>query len=140
MGDDKSDQHHAAAEPVTPATVLAELQRHEKAEKKLVNLQTVVILLGIVGTVLGGFRVLVISAWAQAKDHADAGVAIVRAEFEAHKAEEATARRRMESQVDNLMIEMRESRKEQRAIYDYMKTGREQPSLERPLPPLDGGR
>ena len=125
---------------VTPATVLQELKSHEAAEKKTLNLQTVVILLSIVGSILGGARLVVVSAWAQAKEHTDAGLGVLRAEFDAHKKEEETARRVQEHQVNAMRTEVYELRKEQRALYDYMKTGREQPILDRPLPPLDGGQ
>jgi hypothetical protein len=82
----------------------------------------------------------VVGAWAQAKEHSDAGIAIVRAEFEAHKGEESAARRATEAQMTEVKKELYEMRKEQRAIYDYMKTGRDQPILEQPLVVPDGGR
>lgn len=139
---DEAPKTKTGEHEVTPATVLEEIRRHEKDEKKTLNLQTIVILISIIGSILGGARFVVVSAWAQAQDHADAGLGVLRAEFDAHKREEETARRGQEAQVNSMRTEVYELRKEQRALYDYMKTGRDQPILEKPLPPppLDGGR
>ena len=102
--------------------------------------QNVGIIIGIVASVLGGARYLVVATWAQGKEHADAGVAVLRAEFAAHVQEEAQSRKTTLEQVKDQRVEVREMRQELRAVYDYMKTGREQPTLEKPLPPMDGGR
>lgn len=111
------------------------------------NLQTVVIILSIIGTLLGGARYLVVATWAQGKEHADAGVTVLRAEFEAHKREEASERDRTRSEVQLMRVEQYDMRKELRGLYDYQKTGREPEAFKQPLPPpplptppRDGGR
>lgn len=126
--------------PVSSGDVLDELHRHEKSERWQLKLQTAVLLLGIVGTILGGAKWLVSATWAQGKEHADAGVTVLRAEFAAHVKEETQSRQVTLDQVKEQRTETRELRQELRAVYDYMKTGREQPTLEKPLPPMDGGR
>lgn len=112
--------------------------------KRDLRLQTLVILLSLIGTVVGGAKWVVSSSWAQAKEHVDAGVSVLRAEFEAHKKEESGERDRTRNEVQQMRVEQYDMRKELRSLYDFQKTGRPQPALEKPLPPppvpLDGGK
>lgn len=107
----------------------------KEVERKYLTLQTLVILLGIAGSILGGARWVVTSSWAQAKEHADAGISVLRAEFDAHKREESSERDRTRGDVQLMRVEQYDMRKELRSLYDYQKTGRPQPTLEQPLPP-----
>ena len=109
-------------------------------EKRWLTLQTIVILVGLAGSTLGGAKWVVSSSWAQAKEHADAGIAVLRAEFDAHKADESSERERTRSDIKAAQQETREMRQELRMLYDYQRNGRDQPALSHPLPPLDGGR
>lgn len=115
--------------------------------KKDLNLQTLVIMVTLVGTILGGARWVVTSSWAQAKEHADAGQAVLDAKLEAHIKEEAGERERTRGEVQLMRVEQYDMRKELRGLYDYQKTGREPEAFKQPLPPppvplasKDGGR
>lgn len=98
-----------------------------------------------VATAFGAYRVVLNDARAQT----GGGIAVFRAEFEAHKKEESAARERTGADVQMLRLEQWEARKELKAFYEYRRTGSPEARkvLEAPLPPppvptppKDGGR
>lgn len=117
--------------------------------KKDITLSTAAVVLTIIATVFGGAKWLVTSTWAQGKEHADAGIAVLRAEFEAHKKEESSERERTRTDVQLLRLEQYDARKELKAFFEFQRTGSREAEaiLKAPLPPppvptpsKDGGR
>ena len=140
MGEDRKPTGETPAQ-VTAGDVLTNLHAHEKKETWQLWLQTLGIVATIGAMLIGGARYVVVGAWAQAKEHADGGLAVMEAKLEAHILEEAASRQVVLEQVRQYRTELWEQRVEIRAIYLYMKTGQEQRILEVPVPPpADGGR
>jgi hypothetical protein len=106
-------------------------------EKKYLTLQTVVILVSLVGSVFAGGKWVVTSSWAQAKEHSDAGIAVLRAEFETHKREETGRSERQSADTQMMRSELYDARKELRALYEWQRTGSPAAArvLEAPLSP-----